>query len=331
MEDNLSQTFEDSRQAVNDYLAYISRRDDRQQEKEDNLLNLVMENVDGVGTVAAMAAQESIVSHSTIFGMIKAMNTQQGLTAQMITELRQNGGVGGGGGGMLAGAGTMGTLGSIVGPLLEIEAANPIMLIPLAIGALIGAAEKSDQKAFRQTELAHPNSPTNKALDASAEAEKLINQIYYSLNPAPNPLTNGPGIVQSGVRRADLPFVQTPGEAFSVVAAINEANDYLEATGQIAPRSHALSELFSANYNDTEGIPQYNSELSIAAMQPQLVQVVTQPAANSSASEQTINFNIQNDFKGNWQDRRGLEDVGEYLAQQIKDRLNAGAPLRSYN
>ena len=287
MEVSLNQTFEDSQMAADNYLAYISRQNDEQKGQVNNLSNLldsVIEGVNAMGTVAAMAAKESMVSHNTIFGMLKAMNTQQGLTAQMITELRQNGGVGGGsGGGMLEGAGMAGGLSAVAGPVLGIATENPLMLIPLAIGALLGGVKESDQETARRREQTHPNSLTNKALEASAEAEKLVNQAYYSLNPAPNPLMNGPGMVQDGVDFKDIPFVHTAKEAYAIVMAINEADRYLEATGQRTPLYAGLD----MEYYDTPDSSNFFVN-GIIEQQPQSVQVVTQPASTSVAPEQTI-------------------------------------------
>lgn len=322
MENSLPQAYEDSRQAVNDYLAYISRRVDGQQEKEDYLLNSVMENIDGVGTVAAMAAKEAMVSHNSIFQMLHLINEAQGALIDLFIDQR----VSGGGSGTADGLSTASSLITIAGNI------NPYAKAALIIAGLFGSKLDGSEEV-KQGELTHPNSLTNKALEASAEAEKLINQAYYSLNPAPNPLMNGPGMVQKGIKFEDLPFVQTPGDAFAVVSAINEANNYLEATRQRASRSN-LYEGFDAEYNDTPDISnlmKYDIIHGIIKQQPQSVQVVAQPASTSVAPEQTINFNIQNDFNGNWQDRRGLDDIGEYLARQVKDRLNSGAPLFSGN
>lgn len=67
MEYNLSQTFEDSRKAVDDYLKYILCQSSEQREKADYSLNSLMDSVNAVGTVAAMAAKESMVSHNSTF------------------------------------------------------------------------------------------------------------------------------------------------------------------------------------------------------------------------------------------------------------------------
>ena len=215
-------------------------------------------------------------------------------------------------------------------------AALPEFVLPAMalLGGLKGASDQDDQNRKQSSEQSHPNSLTNKALEASAEAQRFINQAYYSLNPAPNPLMNGPGMLQKGVKFKDLPFVRTPGNAFAVVAAFNEANNYREATGQISPRPQNLHEDFGEDYNNFSeygNVMEYYLGHDISNLQPQSVQVVTQPASTSVAPDQTINFNIKNDFNGNWQDRRGLEDIGEYLAQQVKNRLNSGAPLFSGN
>lgn len=340
MENSLPQAYEDSRQAIDNYLAYISRQEE-QKGDVSNTLKSIAESVNASGTVAAMAAKESMQSHNTIFGMLKAMNNGQGLLTQMIVVLKRNGGSGSGDGSVLGGA-----LGGVVESVAMVDDIDAILLalgaatlpkfaLPAMalFGGLKGASDQDDQNRKQSSEQSHPNSLTNKALEASAEAEKLVNQAYYSLNPAPNPLMNGPGMLQKGVRFKDLPFVQTPGGAFAVVAAFNEANNYLEATGQRAPRTN-LYEGFDAEYNDTPDISnlmKYDIIHGIIKQQPQSVQVVAQPASTSVAPKQTINFNIQNDFNGNWQERRGLEDIGEYLARQVKDRLNSGAPLFSGN
>lgn len=343
MEKSLVQSFEDSRKATENYMAYIMRFGEEQREEINGAtysLTSIIEEVRKSGTVTVMAANESMQSHNSTFKILAAITKAQGTLVQLVKELRLNGGDGAGGktggilGSMVNGAITAATTAITVTGGTALPLAGPIAAIGAAIGGIVEIFEEANQKYKKEYEEASPNSLTNKALDAGIAAEKVANQTYYSLNPAPNPLMNGPGMVQSGVKFKDFPFAQTPGDAFSVVAAINEANDYLEATGQIAPRSRELGERFSTNYNDTEGIPtQYYSEAEIAAMQPQSVQIITQQAgaAACAAPEQTINFNIQNDFKGNWQERRTLDDIGEYLARQVRDRLNSGAPLHSYH
>lgn len=344
MEVSLNQAFEDSQMAVDNYFAYILRQNDEQKGQANNLshsLDAVINGVNAMGTVAAMAAKESMQSHNTIFGMLKAMNNGQGLLTQMIVEVKRNGGSGSADGSVLGEAlGGGAESAAMVGAINQILAALGMATLPefvlpamALLGGLKGASDQDDQNTKQSSEQTHPNSLTNKALEASAEAEKFINQAYYSLNPAPNPLMNGPGMLLKGMKFEDLPFVQTPGDAFAVVSAINEANNYLEATGQRAPRTNLYAG-FDAEYNDTPDISnlmKYDIIHGIIEQQPQSVQVVAQPASTSVAPEQTINFNIQNDFNGNWQDRRGLDDIGKYLARQVKDRLNSGAPLFSGN
>lgn len=157
---------------------------------------------------------------------------------------------------------------------------------------------------------------------------------FHRGEPSPGVPQCGPGMLESGVKFKDLPFIKTTGDAFAVVSAINEADNYREATGQISPRPQNLHEDFSEDYNNFSefgNVMQYYLGHDISNLQPQSVQVFAQPASTSVAPEQTINFNIQNDFNGNWQDRRGFEDIGEYLARQVKNRLNSGAPLFSGN
>ena len=342
MSESLNQTFEKSREATENYFAYIARQNNEQMEQGKGAahsLNSVVENVNTVGMVAAMAAKESMQSHNTIFGMLKTLNTRQSLVTQMIVELRQNGGVGGSGGGMVEGALGWGGFGASVASFLELS--QPWFWVPLVAGALIGATEESDQETAKQGELNHPNSLTNKALEASAEAEKLINQAYYSLNPAPNPLMNGPGMLLGGIRRRDLPETKTFGETMTVGEAINGANAYLETTGQIPTRPRIRDD-YSPNdeygnlmrHNGVEPdemtrglnteydqLMRYNSQAAIAAMPPQPAQVVVQTAP-SEAPEQTINIHMNNEIKGAIYDSRAFKDLSDYLVERLREQFN---------
>lgn len=331
MEESLSQVFENSRKASGDYLEYLTQQENEKSSKQSsNDLDAIIERINATGTVSAMAAKESMVSHNSIFQMLHVINKVQGALLDLVIDLRLNGSSGGESeGGAINGAITAGELAA------GAKMSNPWIAAAAIVGAIIGDIPQQDAEDKNQAELDHPNSLTNKALKAQQDANRLIGTIDYSLNPAPNPLMNGPGAVQTGAIYKDLPFTQTPGEAFSVVAAINEANDYLESTGQIAPRAN-MYEGFDVDYNDTPDISnlmKYNFINGITDQKPQsVVQIVTQqPAAESAAPQQTVNLNLQNDFKGNWQDRRQLDDVGEALARQIMDRLNSGGMLYSNN
>ncbi|MEA5135292.1 MAG: hypothetical protein VB035_04045 [Candidatus Fimivivens sp.] len=335
MELSLEQSFEDSRKATEDYMTYIARKGEEQQEDINGItysLYTVTDEVRQSGIVSVMAAKESMQSHNSTFKILTAMTKAQSALTQLVTDLRLNGNVGGGGGtgsilgSMVEGAITAATTAIAVTNGGALPFTVPIAAAGAAIGGIVEVFDGANQKYAEEREQASPNSLTNKALEASAEAERFTNLAYYSLNPAPNPLMNGPGMVQDGVDFKDIPFVHTAKEAYAIVMAINEADRYLEATGQRTPLYAGLD---MENYDTPDSSNFFVN--GIIEQQPQSVQVVTQPASTSVAPEQTINFNIQNDFNGNWQDRRGLEDIGEYLARQVKDRLNSGAPLFSGN
>lgn len=346
MEVSLNQAFQDSQMAVDNYFAYISRQNDEQKEQVNDLshsLNSVIEGINTTGAVAAMAAKESMQSHNTIFGMLKAMNTEQGLLTQMLVEIKRNGGSESAGGSVLGealGGGVESV--AMVGAMNEILTALGMTTLPefvlpamVLLGGLKGATDQDDQNLKNLGEQTHPNSLTNKALEASAEAERFINGTYYSINPAPNPLMNGPGMLLGGLSRRDLPAAKTFGEAMAVVAAINEANDYLEATGQIPTRPQHLHEDFSMTYNNITPyggvIEEFYKRGGVDGMQPQSVQTITEYELIKNMPEQTINFNIANDFKGNSQERRDIIELSESLARQIMDKLNSGAMLYSNN
>lgn len=352
MEVSLNQAFEDSQMAIDNYFAYISRQNDEQKEQINELshpLDSIIEGIDAVGTVAAMAAKESMQSHNTIFGMLKAMNTEQGLLIQMIVEIKRNGGSGSADGNVL-GEALGGGLESVamVGAIDQILTALGMATLPefvlpamVLLGGLKGASDQENQNAQKLGEQTHPNSLTNKALEASAEAERFINGAYYSVNPAPNPFMNGPGMLLDGWSRKNFPVAKTFGEAMTVVAAINEANDYLEATGQIPTRPRIWDD-YSPNdeygnlmrHNGVEPdemtyglnteydhFMRYNSQAAIAAMPPQAAQVVVQTAP-SEAPEQTINIHMNNEIKGAIYDSRAFKDLSDYLVERLREQFN---------
>ncbi len=345
--ENLSQIFEDSRQTAENYLAYLTRRGEQAGNASPYSLNSVVENVDMAGMVAAMAAKESMASHNSIFQMLHAINEAQGALMDLVIDLRLNAGIGGGGGGVVNGAATAGGIASMF------TQSRPEIAAAMAAGGLISGGSNGSGE-IKQAELNQPNSLTNKAIRAKEDARKLVSTINYSINPAPIPLTNGPAPFMYGHIYDILPFIGTLSQAVPYMDGVREgyqaaaearpvheemkkkweAIDAAKTRGdefnQMARERIAKRAANAAVPNPSTGADEY-LQTHLAAMQPHAVQIVTQQsAARGAAPEQTINFNIANDFKGNWQDRRQLNDIGEYLAQQVKERLNSGAPLRSY-
>lgn len=366
MEVSLNQAFGDSQMAVDNYFSYISRQNNEQKEQVNDLshsLNLVMEGVNVTGTVAAMAAKESMQSHNTIFGMLKMMNAGQGLLTQIIVDIKRNGGSTNGSvlgealGGVVESVGIVDAIEAI---LLALGAGSlPEFVLPAMalLGGLKGATDQDDQNSKNLGEQTHPNSLTNKALEASAEAERFINGAYYSVNPAPNPLMNGPGMLLDGWNKKNFPAAKTFGEAMTVVAAINEANDYLEATGQIPVRPRIRDDF---NPNDEHGnlMRYYNIEPDEMAhdllwtespskpdLSGQAITLQPQSAVDNTSydnSKREINVymtadvsgplsHIMGDVLGSPMASTWLHTLGRALAEQINDKLNSGGTLYSNN
>lgn len=305
--------FEESRLVSENYFRYILRQNDEQREQSDGMsrsLDSVVEEVRASGLVSAIAAQESLQSHNKTFVILAAISRAQDYLTQLVADIKQNGGIGGGGDGSISsilgasigGAATGGALAALVGPMLGIAVSNPVLLIPTILAAVVagGAAYIKNKKAQAAKEDSKPF--LNNALSSSSSAREIAEEIAFEQN---NP--------------------RSTNEAASTFAGAIA----MQATSPSA--SSSVTKVPNPSTGADESTQIYNMQTHVAAMQPQSVQVVTQPASTSVAPEQTINFNIQNDFNGNWQDRRGLEDIGEYLARQVKDRLNSGAPLFSGN
>lgn len=357
MQVSLNQSFEDSRTAVDNYFAYISRQNDARKEQSNDLshsLDSVVEGVNAVGTVAAMAAKESMQSHNTIFGMLKMMNAEQRLLTKMIVEIKRNGGGGSADGSVLGEA-----LGGMVESVAITSAIENILLnlgitgmpqfaLPAmaALGMLKGASDQDDKNKKQSHEHTHPNSLTNKALAASAEAERFINGAYHSLslNPAPNPLMNGPAIFKDGIRKEDLPFTETFGDTMTVVAAVYEANALLEEAGHISSRprirddyspNDEYSNLMRHNgiepdamtyglNTEYDHLMRYNSETAIAALSPQPAQVIVQaPPPSAEPPNQTVTVHMNNNINGSFFDSRGFQDISDYLVKRIKEQLSS--------
>lgn len=270
----------------------------------------------------------------------------------LVIDLRLNGGTGGGGvSDSVSRASSLVTL---------VNSSNPWIKTAAAVIGMFGSKLDGSEE-LKQAELTQPNSLTNKALKVQQDANVLVGTINYSLNPAPNPAVNGPAPLMFGDLYSILPFIGTAADAALLIDPLKEGYQVAaEAKAEFTPmailrrKAEEVAKMIGSEVSQTgkelkdayearmqvpnpstgadESTQIYNVQTHIAAMQPQSVQIVTQqPAVNSAAPEQTINFNIQNDFNGNWQDRRGLEDIGEYLAQQVKDKLNSGARLYSNN
>lgn len=270
----------------------------------------------------------------------------------LVIDFRLNGGTGGGG--ISDGVSKASSLVTLV------NSTNPLVKAAAVVTGLFGSKLDGSEE-MKRAELNQYNSLTNKAIRAKENAGKLVGEINYSINPMPNPATNGPAPLMNGNLYSILPFIGSAADAAALIEPLKEGYQAAaEAKAAHTPMAilrrkaeeaakmiereidNAGKELKGA-YEARMQIPNpstgadestqiYNMQTHIAAMQPQSVQVVAQPASTSVAPEQNINLNINNEFKGGLpQSRRELEDIGESLAQQIIDKLNSGAMLLSNN
>ena len=307
--------FEESRLVSENYFRYILRQNDTQQEQSGDMarsLDTVVEEVRAAGVVSALAAQEALQSHNKTFVILAAMTRAQDYLTQLVADIKQNGGVGDddGIGGFIdsifEGAGYAALVHALVNGISVAATGAKLgpwaLPVALTIGAVVGAATFISDSIANAKEKQTSTSVMNSALSANNSAREIAEEIAFEQN---NP--------------------RSTNEAASTFAGAIA----MQATSPSA--SSSVTKVPNPSTGADESTQIYNMQTHVAAMQPQSVQVVAQPASTSVAPEQTINFNIQNDFNGNWQDRRGLEDIGEYLARQVKDRLNSGAPLFSGN
>lgn len=306
--------FEESRLVSENYLEYILEQNDQQREQSNGMsrsLDSVVEEVRASGVVSAIAAQESLQSHNKTFVILATMSRAQDYLTQLVADIKQNGGVGNEDGianfigSIVEGMGAMALAHPLItAALAAVGIAFPEFTLPvaLAIGAVVGGASFIAKNISNTEKKRMSTSVMNSALSANSSAREIAEEIAFEQN---NP--------------------RSTNEAASTFAGAIA----MQATSPSA--SSSVTRVPNPSTGVDESTQIYNVQTHVAAMQPQSVQVVTQPASPSVAPEQTINFNIQNDFNGNWQDRRGLEDIGEYLARQVKDRLNSGAPLFSGN
>ena len=297
--------FEESRLVSENYFSYISRQRDAQKEEVDGLsksLDSVVQEVRAAGVVSTLAAQEALKSHNKTFTILAAIARAQDYLAQLVTDIREGGGVGNGGiGGFLedviTGMGTMAMAHPLIAGILSVVLpAAPQFTLPAAItiGAVLGGTKFIVNSLSKAKEKRMSKSTQNNAQSASALAREIAEETAVERN---NPRSS-----------SNAPYT------FSGAVALQT----LEPPTVVVPNP-------STGVDETTEI--YNMQTHVSAMQPQSVQVAAQFPVTDNTPNQTITLNVHNEFRGIPQDRRMLDNIGEYLAGQIHDKLNSGAPL----
>lgn len=208
-------------------------------------------------------------------------------------------------GGALSGAATAGGLAAIAFSILGI-ATNPWLLIVAALGVFMGGGlgyiEQQEQIAKNNAS----NPLIEQALESSEDAVSFAEDDYVKRE-------------SSFMRNSSVGPI-TPAE---------QANTPINFERYASPQSTTFSAEVINNpltgADETTEI--YNMQTHVAAMQPQSVQVMAQSSATDNSPRQAITLIVHNELTGIPQDRRMLDNIGEYLAGQIHDKLNSGAPL----
>ena len=130
-------------------------------------------------------------------------------------------------------------------------------------------------------------------------------------------------------RRLDK-FSQRQAVINQTTATLNAIDDIYAASNPHLYQPAATFNAWQANrprpdaaYGDWQA-----QQVQLADTQAQIAQYWQ--TQTDSSQNQAVSLNVTNNFKGVTQDRRLLNDIGEYLAQQIRDDLNAGRTLCSY-
>lgn len=344
---------EASRKVTEDYLAYLERHGEERREEWNGValsLNSVVREVRKSGAVSALAARDALETHNSTVTLLTAMAKAQSRMVELMADIKINGSAGSGDSDRTQNA-MMGTqAGWTIGSKLPL----PIWgRLAVAVGGtMLGGSMQTDAEFTKWYEEKRPYSVTNKALEASREAEKLAAKLSGIAYEEPS---NDPPLTDWFMTHDSLPPYYLPTDAPTVASAaalLDEINTARAAAkikkGRGSNNSVIVEYDNSSEYNNlmrhngvepnemTYGLNteydhfmRYNSQAAIAAM-PQSVQVVTQ-SAPAAAPEQTININMHNDFKMPMTDPRELSNIGDYLAQQIKEQLSSRGTLYSNN
>lgn len=107
-------------------------------------------------------------------------------------------------------------------------------------------------------------------------------------------------------------------------ATIDQATATLNTIGDIYAASNPHLYQPAATFKEWQ-----QQQTQLADTQAQTEQYWYTKSDNSQ--KHAVTLNVTNNFKGVTQDHRSLNEIGEYLAQQIMDDINAGRPLYSSN
>lgn len=115
-----------------------------------------------------------------------------------------------------------------------------------------------------------------------------------------------------------------------MASAINQAGGIMaESRTDPFPAPAAFSVWQDNQTQSSAAYDNWQQQTQLAETQTQITQYLQTQTDNSK--DQSVALNVTNNFKGVMQDRRSLNDIGEYLARQIMDDLNSGKQLYSGN
>lgn len=121
-------------------------------------------------------------------------------------------------------------------------------------------------------------------------------------------------------------------------ATINQANATLNTIGDIYAASNPHLYQPTATFNAWQTNQSQPTAIfdNWQQQQTQLADIQAQTAQywqtqSDNSKNEAVTLNVTNNFKDTPQDRKRLNEIGEYLGQQIMDNLNAGRRLYSHN